>query len=175
MQPVGSYCTDISRCTVNKTLNLLEHMLMSQKACIITKCVEGSPWKAGHSSVAKKLPAFCGTRKFCLFHKSPSLLRVLSRNRKFSSMKESLKKFIASDLAKKNISVSQTPALSQSNPRSFLPFFKSTLSHLLPHTTKFSNWSLSFKFPHPNPACTYTCYMSRQSDPPSLDHPHNIR
>jgi hypothetical protein len=29
MQPVGSYCTDISQCTFNKTLNLLRYLLCS--------------------------------------------------------------------------------------------------------------------------------------------------
>jgi len=31
VHPVGSYCTDISRCTVNKTLNLLGVILLVRR------------------------------------------------------------------------------------------------------------------------------------------------
>ena len=39
MRPVGSYCTDISRCTVNKALNLAIRLLILKSSAVHIPCI----------------------------------------------------------------------------------------------------------------------------------------
>jgi hypothetical protein len=51
------------------------------------------------------------------------------------------------------------------------------LNIIFPSTPGFPQWSLSLRFPHPNPVHTsplpHTCYMPRQSHSSRFYHPHN--
>ena len=58
-------------------------------------------------------------------------------------------------------------------------FFNIPFNSIISYTLISSNWSLSFSFPHQNPACVsllpHTCHTHCPSHPPLCVHPHTIR
>jgi len=126
---------------------------MSRKAFVITKCMEESTWKAGDSSLKKEISCI-----FCHFHKSPLFLRVLSRKTKSSPMEESPSKIHSFWFSKERFFGFTKDRHFSIKSTLFFQILQIHTHIILPPTTTFSSWSLSFRFPHQNPECTYSCH-----------------
>jgi len=98
-------------------------------------------------------------------------LIVTSNSPSFMELKGSL-------LHSQEVTTSYYPQSDQSSPCPTSYFLKINFNVTFPSKPTSSQWSLSLRFPHPNPVCTspfpHTRYMTHPSNSSRFDHLNNI-